>query len=180
MQLTLSEINSKIYEIRGQKVMLDSDLAKLYQVETKNLNKAVSRNSKRFPPDFMFQLSYEEFENLRFQFGTFNISLKNRKYNPFVFTEQGVSMLSSVLRSDIAIEVNIQIMRTFVEMRKYALTHNELAKKIEELEQRVGKGEEVDTKIMEILTELIKKQNEQQQLTPSKTDGKIGFVKNEK
>ncbi|MEA3288919.1 MAG: ORF6N domain-containing protein [Campylobacterota bacterium] len=177
MDLTKSEINSKIFEIRGVRVMLDSDLAKLYQVETKNLNKAVSRNIKRFPSDFMFQLSDEEFENLRFQIGTFNISLKNRKYNPYVFTEQGVSMLSSVLRSDIAIEVNIQIMRTFVEIRKYALTHDELAQKIEELEKRVSKGEEIDSKIMEVLTELINKQNEQQLLTPSKTDGKIGFVK---
>ncbi len=86
-------------------------------------------------------------------------------------------MLSSVLRSDIAIEVNIHIMRTFVMMRKYSLTHDELAKKIEALEQRVNQGEEVDTKIMEILTELIKEQNKQQQLQPSKTDGKIGFLK---
>lgn len=180
MKITINEINNKIYEIRGQKVMLDSDLAKLYQVETKNLNKAVARNMKRFPSDFMFQLNDEEFENLRFQIGTFNISLKNRKYNPFVFTEQGISMLSSVLRSDIAIEVNIQIMRTFIEMRKYALSHDELAKKIEELEKRVSKGEEVDSKVMEILTELIKRQDKQQLLEPSKTDGKIGFVKDRK
>ncbi len=177
MELTINEINNKILEVRGQKVMLDSDLAKLYHVETKNLNKAVARNIKRFPIDFMFQLSDEELENLRFQIGTTNLSM--RRTNPFVFTEQGVSMLSSVLRSDIAIEVNIQIMRTFVEMRKYALTHNELAKKIEDLEKRVSKGEEVDSKIMEILTELIKKQSEQQLLEPSKTDGKIGFVKKE-
>lgn len=155
MELTIQEINSKIYEIRNMKVMLDSDLAKLYQVETKNLNKAVSRNIQRFPADFMFQLSEEEFENLRFQFGTFNISLKNRKYNPYVFTEQGIAMLSSVLRSDIAIEVNINIMRTFVTIRKYALTHNELAKKIEELENRVQNGEQVDKQILDVLSQLI-------------------------
>ena len=159
MELTVSEINQKIFEIRGVRVMLDSDLAELYQVETRYLNKAVTRNIKRFPYDFMFTLSQEEF-NLMFQNGT--SSHGGRRKLPRVFTEQGVSMLSSVLRSDIAIEVNIQIMRTFVEMRRYALTHNELAQRLEELELRVNKGEEVDTKIMEILTELIKKQNEQQ------------------
>ena len=82
--LVIENINSKIYEIRGEKVMLDSDLAKLYQVETKNLNKAVARNLKRFPNDFMFQLTKEEFENQRFQNGTFNLNLKNRKYEPYV------------------------------------------------------------------------------------------------
>ena len=110
MQLTVQDINNKIFVIRGQKVMLDSDLAKLYQVETKYLNKAVSRNIKRFPEDFMFILSKEEF-NLMFQNGT--SSHGGRRKLPRVFTEQGISMLSSVLRSDIAIEVNIQIMRTF-------------------------------------------------------------------
>jgi hypothetical protein len=169
MELTIQEINNKIFEIRGVKVMLDSDLAMLYQVETKNLNKAVSRNLKRFPSDFMFQLNDEEFENLRFQIGTFNISLKNRKYNPYVFTEQGVSMLSSVLRSDIAIDVNISIMRTFVAMRKYALTHDELAKQIEELESRVEKGEKVDKQILEVLSQLISDDKTSQ-------TKKIGFI----
>lgn len=174
MELTIKEINNKIFEIRGVKVMLDSDLAELYEVETRYLNKVVTRNIKRFPTDFMFTLTKEEF-NLMFQNGT--SSHGGRRKLPRVFTEQGVSMLSSVLRSDKAIEVNIQIMRTFVEIRKYALTHNELTKKIEELEQRVTKGEEVDTQIMEVLTELIKRQNEQKILEPSKTDGKIGFMK---
>lgn len=175
MHLSIQDINSKIYEIRDTKVMLDSDLAKLYQVETKNLNKAVVRNIKRFPRDFMFQLTDEELKNLRFQFGTTNLSM--RRTNPYVFAEHGIAMLSSVLRSDIAIDVNIQIMRTFTAIRKYALTHDELAKQIAILDIRVSKGEEVDSKIMEVLTQLIKKQDEQQVLKPSKTDGKIGFVR---
>ena len=96
---------------------------------------------------------------------------------PRVFTEHGILMLSSVLRSDTAININIQIMRTFVEIRKYALTHDELAKQIASLDTRVSKGENTDLKLMEILTNLIEKQTQQQELSPSKTDGKIGFVK---
>jgi hypothetical protein len=168
MGLTIQEINNKIYTIRGLQVMLDSDLAKLYQVETKNLNKSVSRNIKRFPSDFMFQLTNDELENLRFQIGTANLSM--RRTNPYVFSEHGVAMLSSILRSDIAIEVNIQIMRTFVEIRKYALTHDELAKKIEELESRVEKGEKVDKQILDVLSQLISDKRE-------KPTGKIGFVR---
>jgi len=174
MQLTVQDINTKIYTIRGIKVMLDSDLAELYKITTGNLNKAVTRNIERFPSDFMFQLTKEEF-NLIFQNGT--SSYGGRRKLPRVFTEQGVSMLSSVLRSPIAININIQIMRTFVEIRKYALTHDDLAKQIESLNARVTKGEDVDTKLMTILTELIERQAKQEQLTPSKTDGKIGFVK---
>ena len=176
MKITVNEISSKIFEIRGKKVMLDSDLAKLYQVETKRLKEQVRRNIKRFPKDFMFELTKNEFEEVVANCDHLK-TLKFSQFNPMVFTEQGISMLSSVLRSDTAIEVNINIMRTFVEIRKYALTHNELARKIEELKQRVTKGEEIDTQIMEVLTELIKKQNEQKVLEPSKTDGKIGFLK---
>jgi len=117
--------------------MLDSDLASLYQVETKNLNKAVARNIKRFPNDFMFQLSNEEFENLRFQFGTFNSNLKNRKYMPYVFTENGIAMLSSVLRSDIAIEVNIEIMRTFTKLRKFTLDYSDITSRLDEIEKTI-------------------------------------------
>lgn len=167
MELTIQDIHSKIYEIRGLKVMLDSDLAKLYQVETKNLNKAVARNIKRFPFDFMFQLSDEELENLRFQIGTTNLSM--RRTNPYVFTEHGIAMLSSVLRSNIAIDVNINIMRTFVALRKYALTHNELAKKIEELENRVQNGEHIDKQILDVLSQLISDDKD-------KGIKKIGFV----
>lgn len=165
--LVIENINSKIYEIREQKVMLDSDLAKLYQVETKNLNKAVSRNQTRFPNDFMFQLSDKELENLRFQIGTANLSM--RRTSPYVFTEHGIAMLSSVLRSDIAIKVNIQIMRTFTAIRRYALTYEELAKKINEIESRVSKGEQTDNKIIEVLNQLMAKDD-------SKL-GKIGFIK---
>ena len=168
MNLTVQEINSKIYEVRGMKVMLDSDLAKLYQVETKNLNKAVFRNIKRFPTDFMFQLLDNELENLRFQIGTANLSM--RRTNPYVFTEHGIAMLSSVLRSDIAIEVNIQIMRTFTAIRKYALTHDELAKRLEELEAKVEKGEQVDRQILDVLTQLIAEEK------TNKATKKIGFV----
>ena len=167
MELTLEDIHNKIYEIRGIKVMLDSDLAKLYQVETRDLNKAVFRNIKRFPLDFMFELTKDEFENLKFQNGT--SSWGGRRKLPKVFTEQGVSMLSSVLRSDIAIEVNINIMRTFVALRKYALTHNELAKKIEELENRVQNGEQVDRQILDVLSQLISDDK-------GKGIKKIGFV----
>jgi len=155
--------------------MLDSDLATLYEVETRVLNQAVKRNIDRFPIDFMFQLSKEEFEILKSQ----NVisSWGGVRKLPFVFTEQGVSMLSSVLKSKVAININIQIMRTFVEMRRYALTHDELAKQIEDLNARVSKGEETDLQLMTILTELIEKQAKQKQLTPSKTDGRIGFMK---
>ena len=140
--------------------MLDSDLAKLYGITTGNLNKAVTRNIKRFPNDFMFEITREEF-NLIFQNGT--SSYGGRRKLPRVFTEQGVAMLSSVLRSDTAIDINIQIMRIFVEMRKYALTHDELAKQIESLNKRVTKGEEIDIKLMSILTELIEQQSKQEQ-----------------
>ncbi|MDD2697225.1 MAG: ORF6N domain-containing protein [Arcobacteraceae bacterium] len=168
MNLTVQEINSKIYEVRGMKVMLDSDLAKLYQVETRDLNKAVFRNIKRFPLDFMFELTKEEFENLMFQNGT--SSWGGRRKLPKVFTEQGIAMLSSVLRSDIAIEVNISIMRTFVALRKYALTHDELAKRLEELEAKVEKGEQVDRQILDVLTQLISEEK------TKKSTKKIGFV----
>ncbi len=110
-------IQNKIYELRGRRVMLDFDLAALYQVETKNLNLSVRRNSKRFPDDFMFQLSENEWESLRLQIATSNRG--GRRYLPYAFTEQGVAMLSGLLNSDIAIEVNINIMRAFVAMRAY-------------------------------------------------------------
>ena len=116
--LIISEIESRIFTIRGNQVMLDSDLAKFYDSETKYINRAVSRNIDRFPPDFAFQLSPDEFESLRCQFGTSNNSRGGRRYLPFVFTEQGVSMLSAVLNTNIAIKISIQIIRAFVELRK--------------------------------------------------------------
>ena len=116
----LQVIQSKIYEVRGQKVMLDKDLAELYQVTTGNLNKAVKRNIKRFPPDFMFQLPDEEWEALRFQNGIIKKGGRGEhtKYLPHAFTEQGLAMLSGLLNSDIAIQVNINIMRAFVAVRQ--------------------------------------------------------------
>jgi phage regulator Rha-like protein len=118
----LSLIQNMIYEIRGQKVMLDSDLAALYGVEIKVMNQAVKRNVKRFPSDFMFQLTDEEWKNQRSQFVTFNKD--TRKYKPYAFTEHGILMLSSVLNSDKAIDVNIQIMRAFVKLRHYVLSQS--------------------------------------------------------
>ncbi|MCQ2492311.1 MAG: ORF6N domain-containing protein [Lachnospiraceae bacterium] len=135
----IPSIQSLIYVIRGKQVMLDSDLAMLYQVETKNLNKAMKRNEKRFPDEFCFQLSKEEFDNLKFQFGT-SSSEKNghggRRKLPYVYTEQGIAMLSAVLRSDIAIQVSIRIMKTFVEMRKYMANASLLYQKMNAMEVR--------------------------------------------
>jgi len=131
----LVQIQNLIYEIRGQKVMLDSDLAKLYGVQTFNLNKAVKRNLSRFPRDFMFQLTKEEFESLKFQFGISKSGRGGRRFMPYVFTEQGVAMLSSVLQSEQAIAINIQIMRTFVQIKKFALENKDLSRRVADLEQ---------------------------------------------
>ena len=115
----LMAIETMIYIIRGQRVMLDSDLAKLYGVETKQLNRQVQRNLKRFPVDFMFQLTENEEENLRCQFGTSSSSYGGRRYLPYVFTENGVAMLSSVLSSERAVEINISIIRIFTKLRSF-------------------------------------------------------------
>ena len=123
-----------IYLIRGQKVMIDVHLAELYGVKTKELNKAVKRNNDRFPDDFMFQLTRKEFEYLRFQIGT--SSWGGRRYLPLVFTEQGVAMLSSVLNSKRAIQVNIHIMRTFVKLRYLIASHKGLLRKIDAMESK--------------------------------------------
>ena len=128
-------IQNLIYEVRGIKVMLDSDLAKLYGVETFNLNKAVKRNINRFPSDFMFQLSKEEYNSLIFQNGISKSQRGGRRFMPYVFTEQGVAMLSSVLNSEQAILMNIRIMRTFVQLKQFALENKELTKRFNELEQ---------------------------------------------
>lgn len=128
-------IEKKILLIRGEKVMLDADLAELYGVETKMLVRAVKRNVDRFPSDFMIQLNKEEFENLRFQFGT-SSRWGGRRYLPYAFTEQGVAMLSSVLNSDRAIKVNIEIMRAFVRLRQMLASNKELARRFDELEKK--------------------------------------------
>ena len=122
--------------LRGEKVLLDSDLAGLYGVTTGNLNKAVKRNLDRFPPDFMFQLTSAEAENLRFQFGSSSSKPGGRRYLPYAFTEQGVAMLSSVLSSPRAVAVNIAIMRTFVQLRRLMDSNRDLARKIESLEKK--------------------------------------------
>jgi len=127
-------IENKIYLIRGHKVMLAKDLAELYDVQTRSLNQAVKRNSNRFPEDFMFQLTKEESENLRSQ--TVISSWGGTRYLPYAFTEQGVAMLSSVLRGKRAVQVNIEIMRAFVRLRELMLTHRDLAAKLRELEQK--------------------------------------------
>ena len=133
--VTASALEDRIHVIRGSRVMLDSDLAGLYGVETKALNRAVARNADRFPSDFAFILTAEEVAGLRYQSGT-SSGRGGRRYLPRVFTEQGVAMLSSVLRSRRAIEVNIAIMRAFVQMREAVSTHRELARRIDELEKR--------------------------------------------
>ena len=127
------KIQSLIYEIRGQKVMLESDLARLYDVPTYRLNEAVKRNSKRFPSDFMFQLKEDEWEILRSQIAISKQRHGGRRYTPYVFTEQGVAMLSTVLNSEIAIEINIQIMRAFVKLRHYTISQSDTNEQIAEL-----------------------------------------------
>lgn len=131
--MELQIIQNKIYEIRGMRVMLDFDLAELYETETRRLKEAVRRNLDRFPPDFMFELSREEYNSLRTQIATLENTGrgKHSKYLPFAFTEQGVAMLASILNSPKAIQINIQIVRAFIILRQYALGYAELNKKLE-------------------------------------------------
>ena len=145
------EIRNLIYTIRGKQVMLDSDLATLYQVETKNLNKAVKRNINRFPVSFCFQLTEEEVENLRFQIGTSSLSYGGRRYLPYVFTEQGVAMASAILRSDIAVKISIEIMEAFVEMRRMLISNSSLFYRLDNIEL---KQLEADQKFEEIFKAL--------------------------
>jgi len=133
--MLLETIETNIYNIRGTKVMLDSDLASLYEVETKVLNQAVKRNIARFPSDFMFQLSKLELEKLRSQNVTTKFTMS--RTTPFVFTQNGIAMLSSVLRSSISVQVNIQIMRTFTKMQEFALGYKDVVQKLQELEQTI-------------------------------------------
>lgn len=134
--ISIEKIEKAIYLIRGEKVMLDRDLAHLYEVATKTLNRAVKRNLHRFPLDFMFQLTEEEAENLRYQIGTSSLRHGGRRYLPYVFTEQGVAMLSSVLNSERAISVNIEIMRAFVKLRQLLASNTELARRLDQLESK--------------------------------------------
>jgi hypothetical protein len=167
--MELAHIKDRIHEIRGMKVMLDFDfdLAQLYTIETKRLKEAVRRNIRRFPEDFMFELTSNEWENLRTQFAS--SSWGGKRYLPFAFTEQGIAMLSSVLHSDVAIEINISIMRAFVHMRQWALSHEELALQLRNMEKRYDR-KFVD--IEQVLTYLMQKdQKKVSQLNRSK----IGF-----
>lgn len=152
--MELAVIQSKIYDVRGTKVMLDRDLAALYQVTTGNLNKAVKRNIKRFPPDFMFQLTAEEWEALRFQIGIIKAGRgEHTKYLPYAFTEQGLAMLSGVLNSDIAINVNISIMRAFVAIRQ-GLPQVSNSKELEDLKARMKSLEEISEETMAAISDL--------------------------
>ncbi len=156
-------IQRKIMVIRNKKVILDKDLAKLYEVKTRDLNKAVTRNKERFPEDFMFRLNKTEFENLKFHFGTSSWGGTRKK--PRAFTEQGVSMLSSVLKSKKAIKVNIQIMRVFTQLREVLSNHEEIKKKIEIMERKYDKQFSV---VFEAIKTLI---------YPTEKPKKIGFLR---
>jgi hypothetical protein len=157
MELVPAErIEKAILVIRGQKVLLDRDLAALYGVPTGRLNEQVRRNWKRFPEDFMFQLSTEELENWRSQFAISNSAAKmGLRRRPYAFTEQGVAMLSSVLNSERAIEVNIAIMRAFVRLRELIVTHKDLARKLDELERKVGQHDEKFQVVFEAIRRLM-------------------------
>ena len=151
-------IKNFIYTIRGKQVMLDSDVAMLYHYETKNINKAMKRNIERFPEDFCFQLTEKEVENLRFQFGTSSLEKENyggRRYLPYVYTEQGISMLAGVLKNEIAIQVSISIIRAFIEMRRFILLNGQVFQEINDIK---GQLLEHDKKFDEVFDELQRKQ----------------------
>lgn len=162
------KILNKIYAIRNERVMLDQDLAEMYGVETKQLKRQVKRNIGRFPKDFMFELTTKEFENLRSQIGT--SSWGGVRYKPMAFTEQGVAMLSSILNSKTAIEVNIRIIRVFTKMREFALTHKEILLQLAKLEKEVkGNSKDIENIFM-VLKELIENQK-----TEPRPRNKIGY-----
>ena len=165
-------ILNKIYLIRDQKIMIDRDLAKLYGVETKRLKEAVRRNSKRFPEDFMFEMTKNELFDWRTQYATSKSDKKGLRHVPFCFTEQGVAMLSSVLNSETAITVNIQIIRVFTKMRNMLSSHQEILKKIEELER---KDIQQDDNIMLIFEYLKQFEETKQQELEQKNRKPIGF-----
>lgn len=136
IKISKAEIQKCIFIVRKQKVMLDTDLAQIYGVETRALNQAVKRNPDRFPPDFMFQLNEKESEFLRTQIGTSKTGRGGRRYLPYVFTEHGALMLANVLSSEIAVEASIQVVRSFIQLREFVISHQELSKKLHELEKK--------------------------------------------
>ena len=167
INMQLQNIQTKIYELREQKVMLDFDLAELYETETKRLKEAVRRNIERFLSDFMFELTKDEFKNLRTQIAS---SKKGGiRYFPFAFTEQGVAMLSTVINSPKAIQVNIAIMRAFVFIRQYALTHKDLTEKLNELENKYNRRFK---DVYEAINYLLKKDKQE---TEQKQRKRIGY-----
>ena len=149
---------NKIYHIRDQKVMLDSDLAELYGVETRRLNEQVARNSDRFPEDFMFRLTGDEFESLMSQIATSKIGRGGRRKPPYAFTEHGVLMLSSVLNSPRAIQVNIQVMRIFTRFRKHVLDHNEFSAQLKEMNKQLNNNTQNIELVFQYLDELERKE----------------------
>lgn len=189
--MELQIIKNKIFEVRGMRAILDFDLAEMYQVETKQLNLSVKRNLRRFPEDFMFQLTQIEWNNLRFKNETSRWG--GRRYMPYAFSEQGVAMLSGLLNSDVAIEVNISIMRTFVAIRNYLIQTNSTSKEIEELWKHVKALEEQSEENLKAvndlnddnqntfdeiyiaLSELANKQNK----IESKPRKRVGYVRDE-
>jgi aspartate/tyrosine/aromatic aminotransferase len=168
----LEIIKNSIHEIRGKKVMLDMDLAKLYEVETRVLKQAVRRNRERFPEDFMFELTKDEWNIIRSQLVMFkNGQGKYPKYLPFVFTEQGVAMLSAVLNSEYAVRISVEIMRAFVALRQWALNHQEISERLNTMEKQFGQK---FTDIDQVLNYLIKKEEQQTQQTTRK---QVGYKK---
>lgn len=161
---------NKIYLIRGQKVMIDSDLSELYGVETRRLNEQVKRNIPRFPEDFMFQLSEDEFKNLKSQFAT--SSWGGRRKLPYVFTEHGVLMLTSVLNSERAIKVNIQVMRIYVRLREMIILHKDILQRLESIEKKLNGH---DSKIMVVFEYLKRFEEMKQQESKQKDRPKIGY-----
>jgi hypothetical protein len=179
--IPVERIERSILLIRGHKVMLDADLARLYGVETKALNRAVKRNLSRFPEDFMFQVTAEEFENLKCHIGTSNLKSQfaisgsgwgGRRHPPYAFTEQGVAMLSSVLRSKRAVQVNIEIMRAFVRLRRILSRNKELARKLEDLERKIGAHDQQIQTIFQAIRQLM--------APPEPKKRKMGFLVEEK
>ena len=170
--MELETIKQSIHEIRGKKVMLDMDLAKLYEVETRVLKQAVRRNRERFPEDFMFELTKDEWNIIRSQLVMFkNGQGKFPKYLPFVFTEQGVAMLSAVLNSEYAVRISVEIMRAFVALRQWALNHQEISERLNTMERQFGQK---FTDIDQVLNYLIKKE---QQLTQQVQRKQVGYKK---
>ena len=164
-EIANEEIKNLIYTIRGKQVMLDSDVAMLYCYTTKNINKAVKRNIDRFPEDFWFQLTEREFIELRFQIGTLNRKVNNgnvtRKYLPYVFTEQGISMLAGILRNEIAVKVSISIIRAFIEMRKFLAVNGQIFERLTNLEYKLL---EHDKKFDQVFNELQHEENIKQKI----------------